>query len=102
VALRGVNDDEIHDMVAWCGERGFDLTFIEVMPMGDIGGEDRLDQYYSLRELRRDLERRWTLDRHARAHRRAGPLRPRRRDRRPRRLHHAAHPQFLRAATASA
>jgi cyclic pyranopterin phosphate synthase len=61
VALKGVNDVEIHDMVAWCGARGFDLTFIEVMPMGDLGNEDRLDQYYSLKDLRRDLETRWTL-----------------------------------------
>ncbi len=61
VALRGVNDTELHDMVAWCGDRGHDLTFIEVMPMGDLGGEDRLDQYWSLKDLRADLERRWTL-----------------------------------------
>ena len=37
VALKGVNDDEVHGLVAWCGDRGFDLTFIEVMPMGDLG-----------------------------------------------------------------
>jgi cyclic pyranopterin phosphate synthase len=61
VALKGVNDGEIHDMVAWCGARGHDLTFIEVMPMGDLGNEDRLDQYYSLRQLRAELEARWTL-----------------------------------------
>jgi cyclic pyranopterin phosphate synthase len=61
VALKGVNDAEIHDMVRWCGDRGHDLTFIEVMPMGDLGNEDRLDQYYSLKDLRRDLEARWTL-----------------------------------------
>ncbi len=61
VALRGVNDGEIHDLVTWCGARGHDLTFIEVMPMGDLGNEDRLDQYYSLRDLRHDLESRWTL-----------------------------------------
>ena len=61
VALKGVNDDELHELVAWCGERGFDLTFIEVMPMGDLGNEDRLDQFWSLRALRRDLEARWTL-----------------------------------------
>jgi cyclic pyranopterin phosphate synthase len=61
VALKGVNDREIHDMVAWCGERGFDLTFIEVMPMGDLGAEDRLDQYWSVKDLRRALETRWTL-----------------------------------------
>jgi cyclic pyranopterin phosphate synthase len=61
VALKGVNEDELHDLVAWCGERGFDLTFIEVMPMGDLGNEDRLDQYWSLKDLRRELEARWTL-----------------------------------------
>ena len=98
VALKGVNEDEVDRLVAWCGARGFDLTFIEVMPMGDLGNEDRLDQYWSLRDLRRTLEARWTLDRHPRAHRRPGPLRPRRRDRRPHRLHHPAHPQLLRNA----
>ncbi len=61
VALRGFNDDELHDLVAWCGARGFDLTFIEVMPMGDLGNEDRLGQYWSLKALRRDLDARWTL-----------------------------------------
>jgi cyclic pyranopterin phosphate synthase len=61
VALKGVNEDELHDLVAWCGERGFDLTFIEVMPMGDLGNENRLDQYWSLKDLRRALETRWTL-----------------------------------------
>lgn len=61
VALRGVNEDELDRLVEWCGERGFDLTFIEVMPMGDLGNENRLDQYWSLRDLRRDLEARWTL-----------------------------------------
>jgi len=62
VALKGVNDDELDRMVAWCGERGFDLTFIEVMPMGDIGGESRLDQYLPLSLVRSRLRERWTLD----------------------------------------
>ncbi|WP_374371296.1 GTP 3',8-cyclase MoaA [Dongia sp.] len=61
VALKGVNDGEVHDLVAWCGAQGFDLAFIEVMPMGDIGGERRLEQYWPLSMLRADLERRWTL-----------------------------------------
>jgi len=62
VALRGVNDDEIHDLVAWCGCRGFDLTLIEVMPMGEIGGEIRLDQYWPLSMVRTELKKRWTLE----------------------------------------
>ncbi|MBY8975142.1 GTP 3',8-cyclase MoaA [Rhodobacteraceae bacterium NNCM2] len=61
VALKGTNDTEIHKLVEWCDALGMDLTFIEVMPMGDLGGEDRLDQYYSLEDLRRDLAERWTL-----------------------------------------
>ncbi|HYC03809.1 MAG TPA: GTP 3',8-cyclase MoaA [Azospirillaceae bacterium] len=65
VALRGVNDAELSDMVAWAGDEGFDLTFIEVMPMGDIdgvgGAAARADQYLPLSELRANLAQRWTL-----------------------------------------
>ncbi len=60
VALKGVNQDEYHDLVAWCGEQKHDLTFIETMPMGEIE-EDRMDQYLPLTEVRDDLARRWTL-----------------------------------------
>ena len=62
VALRGVNEEELDDLVAWTGDEGFDLVIIEVMPMGDIGGENRLDQYLPLSLVRARLQRRWTLD----------------------------------------
>jgi GTP 3',8-cyclase len=62
VALKGVNDDEFDRMVAWCGEQGFDLTFIEVMPMGELGTGARLEQYLPLSLVRAQLQRRWTLD----------------------------------------
>ena len=62
VALRGVNDDEFDRLIAWCGEEGFDLTLIEVMPMGEIGADARLDQYLPLSMVRAGLQRRWTLD----------------------------------------
>jgi cyclic pyranopterin phosphate synthase len=62
VALKGVNDDEFDDLVAWAGAQGFDLVFIEVMPMGDIGGETRLEQYLPLSLVRARLQKRWTLD----------------------------------------
>ena len=61
VALKGVNQDELYDMVSWCNQNGFDLTFIEVMPMGEIGDQGRLDQYWPLSMLRADLKKRWTL-----------------------------------------
>jgi len=66
VALKGVNDEEFDRLIAWCGERGHDLTLIEVMPMGEIGGEagpgDRLAQYLPLSMVRADLRKRWTLE----------------------------------------
>jgi GTP 3',8-cyclase len=61
VALKGVNEDEFDSLIEWCGTEGFDLTAIEVMPMGDIGGENRLEQYLPLSLLRARLARRWTL-----------------------------------------
>ncbi len=61
VALLGTNEGELSNFVGWCGERGFDLTFIEVMPLGELGEEDRIDQYLGLNEVRRRLERDWTL-----------------------------------------
>jgi GTP 3',8-cyclase len=61
VALKGVNEDELFDLVGWCNAGGMDLTFIEVMPMGDIGGEDRLDQFWPLSDLRARLAERFTL-----------------------------------------
>ncbi len=62
VALKGINDDEFDKLVAWCGDEGFDLTFIEVMPMGDIGEENRVDQYLPLSVLRAGLRETWTLE----------------------------------------
>ena len=61
VALRGVNEDEFDRLIGWCGDQGFDLVFIEVMPMGDMGAETRVDQYLPLSLVRARLERNWTL-----------------------------------------
>src|SRR5690606_25196325 len=60
VALRGLNEDEIPEMIRWAHGRGMDMTIIETMPMGDVG-EDRTDRYLPLSRLRADLERRFTL-----------------------------------------
>ena len=58
VALKGINDNELGDMVAWCGDHDLDMTIIEVMPMGDIGGENRVDQYLPLSEVKTKLSQR--------------------------------------------
>jgi cyclic pyranopterin phosphate synthase len=60
VALKGINDDELDNLVRWCGECSFDLTFIEVMPMGEIG-DQRINQYLPLSIVRSRLSDNWTL-----------------------------------------
>ena len=61
VALRGENEDEIADMLAWCGSQGFDLTLIEAMPMGEVDAV-RADQYLPLSMVRARLRQHFTLD----------------------------------------
>jgi cyclic pyranopterin phosphate synthase len=61
VALKDENEDEFDDLIAWCGEQGFDLCLIETMPMGDIDG-DRTAQYLPLSLVRARLAHRWTLE----------------------------------------
>ncbi len=61
VARKGFNEDELFSLVEWCESRGMDLTFIEVMPMGDLGGEDRVGQYWSLKDVRARLAERYAL-----------------------------------------
>ena len=62
VALNGTNNDELKDMLTWAGNNGYDMTIIEVMPMGDIGSETRIDQYLPLSAVRNDLSKHFTLE----------------------------------------
>ena len=73
VALQGINDDEVFDFINWCDDNDCDLTFIEVMPMGDIGNENRVSQYLPLSALREKIETRETL--RESSHRSGGPAR---------------------------
>jgi cyclic pyranopterin phosphate synthase len=61
VALAGVNDDEFEHLIEWSHGRGMDLTFIEVMPLGDIDYA-RADQYLPLTRVRAGLMERYTLE----------------------------------------
>jgi cyclic pyranopterin phosphate synthase len=60
VALRDVNEDELEALLRWAHGRGFDLTLIETMPMGDTGS-DRTAQYLPLSLVRARLEEHFTL-----------------------------------------
>ena len=61
VALKEFNEDELFTMTEWCASRDMDLTWIEVMPMGDMGETDRIGQYWSLEDVRTALETKYQL-----------------------------------------
>ena len=82
-------------MMRWAHGEGMDLTLIETMPLGDIDG-DRTDQYLPLSLVRAQLCEQFTLE--DIPYKTGGPARyvTVAGDGRAARLHHAAHPQFLR------
>ncbi|KIC29970.1 MULTISPECIES: GTP 3',8-cyclase MoaA [unclassified Leisingera] len=62
VALKGFNEEELPRITEWCAGRGLDLTWIEVMPMGeDIGAMERIGQYWSLKDVRKEYESHYTV-----------------------------------------
>lgn len=60
VALKGINEAELPDLIAWAHGQGHDVTLIEVMPLGEVE-EDRFDHFLPLSAVRERLEARWTL-----------------------------------------
>ncbi len=72
VALKGVNDEEIPQMIEWAHGRGMDMTLIETMPMGDVDA-DRTEQYLPLSLVRANLAQHFTLE--ASDERTGGPAR---------------------------
>jgi cyclic pyranopterin phosphate synthase len=60
VALKGINEDELPDLIEWAHGQGHEVTLIEVMPLGEIDG-DRIDHYLPLSVVRERLAVRWTL-----------------------------------------
>ncbi|MBN1008005.1 GTP 3',8-cyclase MoaA [Amphritea pacifica] len=51
VVLKGRNDDEVLDLIAFARHKGVDITFIEEMPLGAITEHDRAEVYCSSDEL---------------------------------------------------
>jgi GTP 3',8-cyclase len=60
VALKGVNEAEIEPLIRWAHAQDMDITFIEVMPLGDIE-PSRLEQYLPLSQVRARLMDSFTL-----------------------------------------
>ena len=72
VALKGVNEAEIPELMRWAHRQGMELTLIEVMPLGAVDG-DRIDHYLPLSTVRAALDEDYTLS--PSAHRSGGPAR---------------------------
>ena len=72
VALKGVNEAEIPELMRWAHRQGMELTLIEVMPLGAVDG-DRIDHYLPLSTVRAALDADYTLS--PSAHRSGGPAR---------------------------
>jgi GTP 3',8-cyclase len=72
VALKGINDDEVAPMLAWCADEGFDLSLIETMPLGLID-DDRTDRFLSLVDVKAGLDARFELI--SSTHKTGGPAR---------------------------
>ena len=61
VALKDFNEDEVDTLIQWCAVEDFDLVFIEVMPMGDLGAQTRFEQFLSVDKLQQKIAERWGL-----------------------------------------
>lgn len=61
VALKDFNEKNIIEMIEWCSLNGYDMTLIEVMPMGDIGSENRFNQYLPLSKVKEKLSKKFNL-----------------------------------------
>ena len=72
VALKGLNEDEIGDVLQWCVDEGLDLSLIETMPLGAID-EDRTDRFLPLTAVFERLQARFPIVRDR--HRTGGPAR---------------------------
>ncbi|MGD8587242.1 MAG: GTP 3',8-cyclase MoaA [Chromatiales bacterium] len=61
VVMRGVNEQEIPDMVAFCLEQDFTLRLIETMPMGPTG-QKATDRFVSLQQVESELQKVYELE----------------------------------------
>lgn len=61
VILKNRNHDEICELVEFAEKRGIDISFIEEMPLGEIGDHDRAEAYYSSDQILKDLQQQYAL-----------------------------------------
>ena len=60
VAMRGVNEGELPELIAWAHSEGHAISLIETMPLGEVD-EAREDRFLPLSQVRETLDARWSL-----------------------------------------
>ncbi len=60
VVMRGINDDQVFDMVDFCAEHHFILRLIETMPMGTTG-KQASQRFIPMDEIKKSLEQHFTM-----------------------------------------
>ena len=61
VLLKGFNEDELIKFIEWCSKNEFDISFIEVMPIGEFGVK-RKDQFVSIDIAKSIIEKKYSLN----------------------------------------
>jgi len=61
VVMKGRNDDQINELVAFAIDRQLDISFIEEMPLGTISEHSRAESFYSSAQVRERIAERYTL-----------------------------------------
>ena len=60
VLMRGINDDEVFNMIDFCAEHNFVLRLIETMPMG-ITGKEATQRYIPLDKIKEQIAKRYEM-----------------------------------------
>ncbi|MDP7562805.1 MAG: GTP 3',8-cyclase MoaA [Methylococcales bacterium] len=61
VILKNRNHDEVVDLVRYAVEHGFDISFIEEMPLGQVSNHSRAEAYYPSYQILEDLAQHFSL-----------------------------------------
>ena len=61
VILKNRNHDEVVDLVRYAVEHGFDISFIEEMPLGQVSNHSRVEAYYPSYQILEDLAQHFSL-----------------------------------------
>ena len=61
VVLKGINDDEVINLVTFALNEGLDISFIEEMPLGEIHSHQRSDTQVSSLSLREQIQQQYSL-----------------------------------------